>query len=162
MGPSPFLSIVCRILAQSVCAHRNSNAPDRVTRFPVFFVLRGPPLTGEENHHFERRGCSRTTESNCQCRCKAKWARILEPKSVASNGQHRSCPLFDSKYPIQKRQGLPAEEGYHFDRRGCSRKPSADHRAQVPVLLQGEMGKNSRAKIARLMWPASIIPSFRF
>ena len=51
-----------------------------------------------------------TTKSQCQCCCKAKWARMLESKSLASCDQHRSCLLFDSKTIIQKRQGFPAEE----------------------------------------------------
>ena len=36
------VSIVCHVLAQSVCTDRDSNAPNRKIRFPVFFLLRGP------------------------------------------------------------------------------------------------------------------------
>ena len=48
-----------------------------------------------------------TTESKCQCCCKVRWARILEPKSLASCGQHRSCLLFDSKYDVHTKTAAP-------------------------------------------------------
>ena len=56
MGRNPFLSIVCHVLAQSVCADRNNNATNRLTRFPVFFFHRGPSTTFEESYPLERWG----------------------------------------------------------------------------------------------------------
>ena len=41
MRPNPVISIVCHVLAQSVCTNRNINAPNRKTNFPVFFSLGG-------------------------------------------------------------------------------------------------------------------------
>ena len=42
MTPGPVISIVCHVLAQSVCTDRDSTAPNRKISFPVFFLLRGP------------------------------------------------------------------------------------------------------------------------
>ena len=41
MRPGPVISIVCHVLAQSVCTDRDSNAPNRKIRFPVFFFPSG-------------------------------------------------------------------------------------------------------------------------
>ena len=49
MRPNPFISIVCHVLAQSVCTNRNINAPNRKTKFPV------AKAAGEQivNHHVQ-------------------------------------------------------------------------------------------------------------
>ena len=44
MRTNPVISIVCHVLAQSVCTNRNINAPNRKTNFPVFFFPSGASL----------------------------------------------------------------------------------------------------------------------
>ena len=53
MRPNPFISIVCHVLAQSVCTNRNINAPNRKTNFPVFFFPRGPSAACDRIQFFE-------------------------------------------------------------------------------------------------------------
>ena len=44
MTPGPVISIVCHVLAQSVCTDRDSTAPNRKISFPVFFFPSGALL----------------------------------------------------------------------------------------------------------------------